>query len=238
MIKKINNKYITAENIIFGVFLFISTCILIKKCKYSFAYADESFFLATPYRLYQGDALLIDEWNVTQLSSFLMIPIFNLVMKIQGLTGIILTFRYIFVCVQALVSMVLFNMLKKYSKFGAIVGVIAFLWYTPYSINALSYNSMGIISLALFTAFWVSEGKVRMYSVCAGIFLAFSVLCNPFLVILHVGIVLGTMGYCVFSKEKANLLLSKVLWLTFGIAIVGIVFCIYIYYHNLHKITN
>ena len=39
---------------------------------------DEGFYLTIPYRLIQGDCLLVDEWHVSQLAGFLLIPVLKL----------------------------------------------------------------------------------------------------------------------------------------------------------------
>ena len=46
---------------------------LFWKARYGFANSDESFYLTIPFRLLSGDRLIVDEWNVTQFSSLLLL---------------------------------------------------------------------------------------------------------------------------------------------------------------------
>lgn len=54
-----------------GLFIFISIAILCK-CRYGYAHLDEAFYPTIAYRFIQGDFILYDEWNNTQLVSRLV----------------------------------------------------------------------------------------------------------------------------------------------------------------------
>lgn len=147
---------------------------------------DESLYLAIPHRLYQGDGLIYHEWNLSMFSSWFMYPLFWVYMKIANSTeGIILAFRYIYVFVQAVISLFLYHRLEE--KPGALGAALFWMLYTPFNIMALSYNSIGIMGLTIFTVLLVSEKQRRWWSpVLAGVALSGAVLGCPYLAIVYV----------------------------------------------------
>lgn len=159
---------------------------LLWKANKGFGNVDESLYLAIPHRLYQGDGLLSNEWNISMFSSWFMYPLFWAYMKIANSTeGIILSFRYIYVFAQAAISLFLYHKLEE--KPGASGAVLFWMLYTPFNIMALSYNSMGIMGLTIFTVLLASEKQKRWWSpVLAGLALSGAVLGCPYLVIVYV----------------------------------------------------
>ena len=67
-----NDKWIW--DIVFTVIGCAAGVFLLWKCRYGFANMDEVFYLLTPYRLCQGDALFAGEWHLSQMSAFLVYP--------------------------------------------------------------------------------------------------------------------------------------------------------------------
>lgn len=159
---------------------------LLWKANKGFGNIDESLYLAIPHRLYQGDGLIVNEWNPCMLSSWFMYPLFWVYMKVVNSTeGIILAFRYIYVFVQATISLYLFHKLKQ--RPGASGAVLFWMLYTPFNIMALSYNTMGIMGLTIFTVVLVCEQQERWWSpILAGVSLSGAVLGCPYLVIVYV----------------------------------------------------
>ena len=79
--------------VFWGLFL-ICGILILYKCRYGYAYSDECFYLTIPYRLTQGDRLILNEWNPAQLAGFLLYPAVSLYLRIFGSTeGIVLAFR-------------------------------------------------------------------------------------------------------------------------------------------------
>ena len=58
----------------FGVVLAMS----IWKLRFGFPGADESIYIAIPYRILQGDAFLLQEWHMSQMSGFLVLPLLRI----------------------------------------------------------------------------------------------------------------------------------------------------------------
>ena len=160
---------------------------LLWKCRYGFANKDESLYLAIPYRLWQGDGLFVNEWNLSAFSSFLLMPFMYIYMAVVGTTeGILLNFRYIFTAVQGLCAVFMYFKLKRYNWFGAAAAALTFFIYAPFGIMALSYNSVGIQCVAVASVLLLTNEKgAKLPYIVAGVLFAAAVLCCPFLVAVY-----------------------------------------------------
>ena len=167
---------------LFFLLLSALAVMMLRKCRYGFGNIDEAFYLTIPLRLLQGDHLLLHEWHLSQLSGFLLTPFLRLFLLFSGGTeGILLAFRRIYTCVQLLAAVPVFFLLRKYSKPGALCGALLWCIYAPFSIMALSYNSMGILCVTL--SMLLHFRCERAWGVVlSGFLFACAVLCCPFLV--------------------------------------------------------
>lgn len=140
----------TRENdAVFFMLLGLTAVFFCWRCRYGFAEADEAFYPTIAYRLTQGDRLLVDEWHMSQLSSVLLyLPVLLFTRLTGGTAGIYLALRYLYVAVQCLVAATVYLRLRRYHSLGAAAGALALAVYAPYGINALSYNSLGILLMA------------------------------------------------------------------------------------------
>jgi len=223
---KINLKKITY--VITFILLF---AVLWWRSKYGIASGDECFYLTVPYRMLQGDTLFLNEWYPTQLSGLLLYPLLKIVIGITKTTeGLMLTFRYIYLILQLLTSIILYLSLKKHSELGAMIGSILFFVFVPHAIMALSYNSMGVMTLAVsLTLFSVSENK--MVNVISGVFLSFSVLCCPYLAVLYGLYLIIVIINLKFRKSEDLFSFKKFIYVTIGVALVFVIFVAYILKH-------
>ena len=141
----------TRENdAVFFMLLGLTAVFFCWRCRYGFAEADEAFYPTIAYRLTQGDRLLVDEWHMSQLSSVLLyLPVLLFTRLTGGTAGIYLALRYLYVAVQCLVAATVYLRLRRYHSLGAAAGALALAVYAPYGINALSYNSLGILLMAM-----------------------------------------------------------------------------------------
>ena len=173
----------------YDVFLFLAAMLpvavmLFAKCKYGIGNRDESFYLTVPYRLCQGDRLFLNEWHLSQMAGWILQFPMALFLKWKGSTeGMVLAFRQIYVAVHLVGSTVLFWLLRRKSRLGAVVAALCYCIYTPFGISALSYNSMGLGLLTL-SAATVTCARGRWSNVAAGALYALSVLCCPYLAVL------------------------------------------------------
>ncbi len=190
---KNNRKKQLSGALIFILLFIASAAFVIYRCRFGLGSFDESFYLTVPYRLYQGDSLFGDEWHLSQMASVLIYPFVYIYMTVfKSTDGMLLTFRYIYIAVQALASVIIFNILRKTDIAGAVVSSIAFFLYAPFSINAMSYNSLGITCLALACViFYSDKGCSVVKRIISGILYAFSVLCCPYLAVLYLIYILG-----------------------------------------------
>ncbi|MBQ8216956.1 MAG: acyltransferase family protein, partial [Oscillospiraceae bacterium] len=183
-----------------------SFAFLVWKCRYGFGNMDEAFYLSIPIRLCQGEALIVDEWHVSQLSAFLLWPLMYLYRLVFGTSndGIILNFRYIYVGVQFLCSLFLYKRWKALSKYGAFAAALLFLLFAPYGISALSYNSLGLICISLSVTFAATaEKNIPLQQLLAGLFLACAVLCCPAVAVLYPLYLVAVLAFSVKSlREK------------------------------------
>ena len=174
------------------LFLFIYTvafAIVMWKCRYGFVNVDESLYIALPYRIMQGDALFLNEWNLSQLMTIPLYPFLKIwFMTGHDVNGIALYWRYVYTIVNAIAGLGLYLLFRKENERGAMGGALAFMIFAPYNIPALSYNSGAIIAITLALALvWFSKGKVTDY--LAGILLGIGILCYPYAVLLYFYIV-------------------------------------------------
>lgn len=183
-------------DLLFAVLGIAALVLLIAKCRYGFGYYDESFYLATARRFWNGDAPVAQEWNLAQFFALFTAPLVGLVESLAGGTqGILLTFRYLYVGVQAAAAVFVYLRLRALAPIGAALGAVAFLLFAPYNISALSYNSLGILFLTLAGVMLATmERGKTLQTALAGIFFAAAVLCCPFLTLGYL-ILLGLWGY-------------------------------------------
>ena len=140
---------------------------------------DEIFYISTVYRFFQGDAMLIDEWNNGQLFAFITYPLFMLVRLFHNSNdGVVLIFRFLYLIFQAAVATYCFVRLKRFGWIRIFPALFYFVT-TPYNINALSYNTLvlGFVLLTLVTVASADEIKTRDAVLC-GVFIAGAVLSN------------------------------------------------------------
>ena len=223
-------------------FMSVVAAFLLWKCRYGIANIDESFYLTIPFRLYNGDALFVDEWNLAQMSGLLTAPIVWLYMTItKGLNGIVLFMRYFYVVVQLVIAVFFYFRFKKLTYAGAACAAISFLLYAPYGIMALSYNSMAIMGLVLsFTFLGPDESFSKINYILAGVSFSASVLCCPYLVLVYFLYIVAVIARNIISKhtsyrfESESYIFSAKGAFTFsvGIALSVLVFALFVFSHG------
>ena len=149
---------------------------------------DESLYLAIPYRMLQGDVLLLHEWHLSQMSAFLLLPLVKLYLSVFGSTdGIALFFRYVYIFFHSLVSLYIYfrtsGLRVRGSRAAALIAAVLYELYCYHAIIALSYNSMGI-GLMIVTVLTTVGCRKPWEMGLAGFALAGAVLCSPYLAVL------------------------------------------------------
>ncbi len=222
-----SKKRFCSHDICFLIGMFFSLFFLIWKCRYGYGANDESLYLTFAQRLAHGDALLSEEWNLAQLSGFILLPFYLLYDLFCASTdGIILNFRYIYVLVQTLVCLCLYAKLRRF-RFAGAAAVLLFYLYTPYDVMALSYNTMGLMCMALCLVFVAYNDSHKCHTyVLAGLLYALAVLCNPYFISIYILYVSCFAVYCLICRlthreHSFRAHWTAILFFTIGAAIIA-----------------
>lgn len=173
---------------LFALMLLCLLLLLCWKAPYGYGAMDEPFYLTTAQRLAMGDALLCDEWNLSQLSGALLYPAYRLYLALFGSTdGILLAFRYLFIAFKLAVTAGLWLLLRKRYGLGALCACAVYALYTPYNILQFSYNTVAMACLALTGALLLRLELRRPFATMlpAGALFAVAVLCCPHLAFVY-----------------------------------------------------
>lgn len=218
----------------FTVLFLASLLFMIWKAPKGYIVNDEAFYLTIPYRLLQGDKLLVNEWHLSQLSGFLLYPLVKGYFSLGGTSeGMILIFRYVFIFFYGAVSgMYIYLRMSRLSKPGALFMSIGFMSFVPYNIMALSYNSMCIMFMVLMAVSMATAGNSKFLKMLAGAMFAAAVLCCPYLCILffiYTAMVFVSRLRKGPQREREELL-SMNTWLFFstGIAFLAVIFVLFV----------
>lgn len=232
-----NNRRINKQELLFVILMIAAVIFSAWKCFYGFGGFDESFYITIPHRLSMGDALLFDEWHLSQLSGFLLIPIVWLYRTIvQSMDGIIMFMRFMYVLVHAAVAVFAYLRLKKYGYLSVFATVLYFV-FTPYDIMALSYNTMGMDLLVVVGVLMATSDKnKKLPFILSGLFFAAAVLCNPYLAAVYViyAVIVCLHTVLVKIKRTCRVLCDDMfsmrtfLLFTIGVVILAAVFCIFL----------
>lgn len=211
---------------VFGLVALLALSLCLWKCRFGFDYSDEPFYLTIPYRLLKGDALFVDEWHVSQLSGFLLVPFVWLYRAFTGgMDGIMLCARYCYTLGHFAAAAFVFLRLRRYGL-PAFLAALSFFLFCPHEITAYSYNTLALDALALCGALLSGGGFTRapwLQYVLAGLFFAVAVLCCPYLVTLYLVYALCCLLFA--RRRSVPMFTVKALALfTLGAAVLAAVF--------------
>ena len=221
---------IKKESWIFAGLLILLFVMFAWRQFYGFNKNDEIFYISTVYRFWQGDAMLIDEWNNVQLFAFITYPLLWLIRLFHDSNeGIVLIFRMAYLMFQIAVSVYCYVRMKRFGW----VRILPALYYfvtTPYNINGLSYNTLafGFVLLTLVTLSCVDELKISDCILC-GIFTACAVLANPYAVLLFVVYGLICVVCTIHAHQKKRELSSVVSFKSFFCMGIGAFFVLVLF---------
>lgn len=206
------------------------------KSIYGFGGNVEAFYLTVPQRFIMGDSPIKDEWHLSQLSGFLLMPFVWLFTTITGSTeGIILTGRAVYIIFHAVVSILIYVRLRKHGYLSIVASVLYFI-FTPFNIMALSYNTMGLDFLALAGVIMGSVSyKKKLPLVIGGLLFAASVLCCPYLAFVYVIYGICTIINWIIRKKETDILIKSdlfapktFLFFSLGVIALAVVFLIFV----------
>lgn len=225
------------QHIIFAVLMAFAIGFSLWKCYYGFGGNDESFYLTIPHRLTLGDSLLGDEWHLTQLSGFLLLPfVWLYTMITQSTVGIIFAARVFYVICHAVIVCVIYSRLKKYGYFS-VFGCVLYFLFTPFDIMALSYNTMGLDLIALTGVLMATaDYSKKLPLIISGLAFAGAVLCCPYLAAVYVMYIIAVGVHYVIKKTALNknlfnselFSIKTFLWFTLGAGILAAIFLVFV----------
>jgi len=222
------------QDLLFFVTLIIAGAFLLWKCQFGIGNNDEAFYLTIPHRLLQGDALFRHEWHLSQMAGFLLLPVYTVVRWMNGgMEGIVLAMRYAAILVQCIAAVYMYGRMRSYSWLGALCSTLSFLLYIPFSIMALSYNSMGILFLLIACLLQLPcKKREKISRFLSGISFAAAVLCCPYLAVLFIGYVFAAFFVFFHLKGKRKLLakpfLQSFFAFTAGVSILAVAFLTFV----------
>lgn len=234
MTKSNTQRKLNYAEFAFGAVAVIIFLILLVRCRYGFANLDESFYLTVPYRLCQGDALFADEWHLSQMSGILLFPIMKIYLAFaHGTEGIALAFRYIYTVLHYVAAVFLYVRIRPFHKLGAAAASLTFLVYAPFSIPALSYNSMGSDLLVLAAVLLLTSRKrLPVQYIFSGVCFAGSVLCCPYLAAVWAIYAVAALVSLFRKRKPAKGEMSEIMrfvWFTAGCGILAVIVLIFVF---------
>ena len=207
------SKYTKYIDIAFAVFFVSVTALFIWKAPYGFHFFDEANWIALSDRLLKGDALLYDDWTLTQITLVILYPLVKLYhVFFAGNEGIILAFRYIFVFFHALNTVLLYLLIRRRSPLAALGAVMLYFPYSHLYIEALSYYTMALDFLLLGCAMLVTAKHEKRELFFSGVLLALAVLECPYFAVMYIAYFIACLVCAVRKKEVHDLLR----WRSFG----------------------
>lgn len=220
------------QDILFIALMACGIVFAIWKCFYGFGGSDEAFYLTIPDRLTIGDALITEEWHLSQLSSVLLIPFVSMYKLIVGSTeGIILAARFNYIIFHAVVASVIYLRLRNKGILSVVASFLFFI-FTPYNIMALSYNTMGLDFVAVTGVLMGTNYKNKtLPTIIAGFTFAAAVLCSPYLAAAYVLYGICVILHYVLKKKNLKFVISEEIFgiksflkFTIGVAIPAVIF--------------
>ena len=141
---------------------------------------DESFYVTIPHRLMQGDRLILDDWHVSQFSSFMQyLPVKLYYERCGSFDGVILYLRYWYVGLQAVTLAVLYPFLRRFGWKGAVAWTV-FGMYVPVIVGTLNYYTLCLCPVVVVcAAMHFSKSLKAPVLILLGVLWAVSVLAEP-----------------------------------------------------------
>lgn len=191
--RKKQNKSVT------WIILAVSFTMLIVRCFFSFCQTDESFYVALIHRFWMGELLAVEEWHPVQFYAPALVPLYALfrLFSPQG-NGVILYFRIIYTLLSLAVALLSFRVLTSKGWKFALPAALMILFYSRANIGGMSYYNLCFLMVVLDCMLFINRGS----AFCGGIAAALAVLCNPYLGIAVIALIIyGVIRYRLRQKD-------------------------------------
>ena len=209
--------------------------LLLRCAFYGVHTPDESFYLTVPFRIFQGDKLIIDEFQESQFTAFLQYLPMAVFIRMTGSTdGVILFFRLLFVFCQTAISCFVFFKMKRFGVPCALCSAVLFLVYVPEFVESLDYYTMSLMPLALIAVILFASDAISLPVIFfTGVLFACAVLSQPMLALVYFAYT-AVVIVRTASKKKKNVseYLSVRFWgcVTCGIVFSAVLFLCFLLY--------
>jgi hypothetical protein len=214
---------LTQYDYLFGFLLVIVLFIQYWKATRGMGINDEHFYIAEGYRFYQGDSLISDDWHIAQLISIFLSPLVALFRQFSGNNdGIVLAFRHYYIVFVSIIGIAIYIRFRD-KKQHAILASLIYMLFTPFSIMALSYNTMSVGFLLLSMLVFPIKTKNRARAVISGLFYACAVINTPYLSILYFVLLIY------FCVKKEKVIQFNYFWLSIGVFLAAALFFIILF---------
>ncbi len=226
------------RNIMFFSVMAVIAVFVLWRCQFGFAQSDEFLHISIPYRMIQGDILLVEEWHQTQLAGFVYYPVTKLIFSLLGSAdGLVIWSRIACVMLELSVAVFIYFRLKSFSWIGASVAAVSFALYTPVAMTSIYYYSVGIMTMVITTVLIATANKhMRRDYFIAGVSMAASVLSFPHVAFMY--FIYAIVVFAAWRKYKAikkenygkNEFLSPEMFgfFTLGVVFLTVIFAIYL----------
>lgn len=234
----------TGFKIFSWIFIISSAVFLFWRAKFGFGYNDEAFVITLGERLFDGDALLYDEWHVSQNFGVVMLPFFAFT-KLFGIPNdsIILLLRYCYCFLWLGTCLCVYFTLNK--KYKCSILVYAYLiFFAPFDMQSITYNSIGLMAMLLLCCLMYSlqdrEKCPLTFKIYFSLLWIVAALCSPLMAVVYVLTFIASIIISKFRKGYAEKLRSCYLFSAPVIAVAVIVyFFVFIYSRsNMNNITE
>jgi len=158
-------------------------------------FTDESFYIAVPLRIWAGARPFVDETQVTDTTTALVIaPLLGLYKAFFGVAGIVLFVRHVYLVVVALVGAVVFDCARRRGASRSVSFLLALVPVAtiPFNIPSLSYNTVAsaLLTVGFFIYPLPSERRSSTTRACiAGFCHGTAAVAYPPLVVVVAGLI-------------------------------------------------
>ena len=204
---------------------FLSMIFLLWRAKYGYCFQDEPFLVSLAQRLFQGDALIADEWHGTQNFGVILLPFYALFRLFSpNNEGILMVFRYTYCFLWWLcclfVSKCVVSKTPECPGQSGYCRHLVFLYlvlFSPLDYMTLSYTSVGLMSCLLLCCqlYRLSDAPVRNAAVPAGLFSLLWILltlCSPFMAPVYLLFVALSAAGAALEKRRCSSFYFCNLW--------------------------
>ena len=210
---------------------------LIWRAPYGFCFNDEGFYVTLAQRMYQGDALIADEWHGTQNLGPVLLPLYALFrLFFPSNEGIMLFLRYVYCLLWWGTCVIVYKTLAKQYK-GAILAFVYLIFLSPADYMNVSYNSVGLMSILLlccllFRISPVKDQNIKIKTVVFSILWIVLTLCSPFMAVAYLcGL---TLCFCLSkiwrsNEQKLGNLKNLLVIYKYSVGLIALVAALYLY---------